>query len=214
MVISQKANTRDQVREALLDAMDRLLVRFGYQKTTVDDLAAEAGIGKGTVYLYFNSKEQVALSCIDRLHERLLTKIACIAQGNWPAQEKISKILLERVMSRFEYCRNATCLDEMLAALQKELLARKEIYHAKEASLLEQLLLEAAAAGELPRCDARAAAEAMILATNALLPYSLKTTQLGSSDAVEEKVRRVASLLVLGLSGLPPSQTNINLHAS
>jgi AcrR family transcriptional regulator len=183
--------------------MDRLLARFGYQKTTVDDLAAEAGIGKGTVYLYFASKEQVALSCIDRLHERLLVKMANLAKGGKPAQDRITEILLERVMSRFEYCRNAASLDEMLAALQKELVIRKEKYHAEEALLLEGLLSAAAASGELPSCDYRAAAEAMILATNALLPYSLKTTQLGSSQSIEEKVRRVASLLISGLSGLP-----------
>lgn len=186
--------------------MDRLLARFGYQKTTVDDLAAEAGIGKGTVYLYFTSKEHVALSCIDRLHERLLATMGCIAKESKPAKDKITEILLERVMRRFEYCRNATCLDEMLAALQKELMVRKEKYHAEEARLLEDLLSDAARTGELPACDYQAAAEAMILATNALLPYSLRTTQLGSSQSIEEKVRRVASLLVSGLSGLPAPQ--------
>jgi len=200
--MSQKTASKDQVREALLDAMDRLLARYGYQKTTVDDLAAEAGIGKGSVYLYFSSKEQVALSCVDRLHDRLLRNMACIATERLSAKEKIAEMLLERVMSRFEYCRNATSLDEMLAALQKELLARKEQYHAQEAELIEKVLVEASKAGEIPRCDAVAAAEAMILATNGLLPYSLRTTQLGTSEAIEEKVRSVACLLVSGLSGL------------
>ncbi len=201
--MSQRTATREEVRESLLDAMDRLLARFGYQKTTVDDLAAEAGIGKGSVYLYFSSKEQVALSCVDRLHERLLSKMARIADEDMPAPDKITEILLERVMSRVDYCRNATCLDEMLAALQKELLVRKELYHAQEGELIKELLIDACKAGELPRCDATAAAEAMILATNALLPYSLNTTQVGPSEEIEEKVRRVASLLVSGLSGLP-----------
>src|SRR3569832_2928 len=122
MVISQKPTGRDQVRESILDAMDRLLARYGYQKTTVDALATEAGIGKGTVYLYFASKEQVALSCIDRLHERLLGKMTCTAERAGPAKERITEILLQRVMVRFEYCnRNATSMDQMLAALQKEL---------------------------------------------------------------------------------------------
>ena len=212
--MSQKTITKDQVREGLLDAMDRLLARFGYQKTTVDDLAAEAGIGKGSVYLYFASKEQVALSCIDRLHDRLLATMGAIAESNMAAPEKITEILLARVMSRFEYCRNASCLDEMLAALQKELMVRKEQYHAQEAAILEELLIGAAIRGELPRCDARAAAETMILATNALLPYSLRTSQLGSSEAIEEKVRRVAALLVLGLTGLPDQGNRANQYAS
>jgi AcrR family transcriptional regulator len=203
MVTTQKTAARDHVREGLLDAMDRLLARFGYQKTTVDDLATEAGIGKGTVYLYFSSKEQVALSCIDRLHERLMAEISEIAESDASAKDKITQILRARVMTRFDYCRNATCLDEMLAALHKELMVRKERYHTEEARLLQSILDEAAADGELPACCSCEAAESMILATNALLPYSLKTSQLGSYEEIEEKVRRVAALLVLGLSGLP-----------
>jgi len=209
MVISQKPSSKDNVRESILDAMDRLLARYGYQKTTVDDLATEAGIGKGSVYLYFSSKEQVALSCIDRLHDRLMARITCIAQDDQPARDKITEILLERVMHRFQYCnRNATSMDQMLAALKDELMTRKDVHHAKEAELLEQLLLDAGRSGELPLCDCKAAAQAMILATNALLPYSIRTTQLGSPEVIEQKVRDVASLLVLGLAGLPAVTRN------
>ena len=47
-------------RDAILDATDRLLMRNGYKKMTIDDLAAEVGIGKGSVYLHFRSKEDIA----------------------------------------------------------------------------------------------------------------------------------------------------------
>ena len=62
---------KSAVKDAILDATDRLLARFGYRKMTVEDIAAEAGIGKGTVYLHFSSKEEVVLSHIDRIVERL-----------------------------------------------------------------------------------------------------------------------------------------------
>ena len=62
-----------EVREALLDATDRLLAERGYQKMTIDDLAREVGIGKGSVYLHFSSKEEIALSHVDRIVERLKT---------------------------------------------------------------------------------------------------------------------------------------------
>src|SRR5262249_16762278 len=63
-----------QIRDAILDAAERLLARYGFKKTTIDDLAREAGIGKGTVYLHFPSKEEVALCTIDRIVERLLRR--------------------------------------------------------------------------------------------------------------------------------------------
>lgn len=182
--------------------MDRLLVRYGYQKTTVDDLAAEAGIGKGSIYLYFESKEQVALSCFDRFHERLMAHLEAIAAGDKAAPYKIAEILEARSTLRQEYCSSAQSIDEMLAALRKELMAKKERHHAKEAAVLKRVLEEGAEKGELPACDYEAAAESMILATNAFLPYSLRVSQLGTPEEIRRKIRRMAVLLVSGLAGL------------
>src|ERR1700760_598684 len=44
-------------REQILKAADRLLRHYGPQKTTVADVAREAGVGVGTVYLEFPSKD-------------------------------------------------------------------------------------------------------------------------------------------------------------
>jgi AcrR family transcriptional regulator len=57
-----------------------MLLRYGYQKTTVEDIAAEAGIGKGTVYLHFQSKEELALSCVDRFQEGVFSAMEKIAE--------------------------------------------------------------------------------------------------------------------------------------
>lgn len=46
-------------RKAILDAAMAVFARRGMARTTISDIAREAGIGKGTVYEYFTSKEQV-----------------------------------------------------------------------------------------------------------------------------------------------------------
>ncbi|KAB2381876.1 TetR/AcrR family transcriptional regulator [Actinomadura montaniterrae] len=43
----------------ILDAAAELLARHGYRRVTVDDVAAGAGIGKGTVYLHWKTREQL-----------------------------------------------------------------------------------------------------------------------------------------------------------
>ena len=76
-------------RDAILDATDRLLARYGYKKMTIDDLAREVGIGKGSVYLHFSSKEELALSHIDRMIERLKAALLRTAESSAPATARL-----------------------------------------------------------------------------------------------------------------------------
>src|SRR6266478_8514838 len=89
----------------ILDAADHLMARYGYRKMTVDDLAREAGIGKGTVYLSFPGKSDVALACIDRMVARLLERLERLAGGPGPPARRIAAMLVERVMHRLDYAR-------------------------------------------------------------------------------------------------------------
>ena len=45
------------VRETILNRTDIFLARYGYKKMTIDGLASEVGIGKGSIYLHFASEE-------------------------------------------------------------------------------------------------------------------------------------------------------------
>ncbi len=66
------ADSRQRDRETrILDAAARLFARYGYDKTTVDDIAAAADISKGAVYLHFKSKEALMEALILRESERV-----------------------------------------------------------------------------------------------------------------------------------------------
>src|SRR5215510_5036971 len=93
---------KEAVKDAILDATDRLLALFGYRKMTVEDIAAEAGIGKGTIYLHFSSKEEVVLSHIDRIVDRLKERLREIAHSDAPTAERLRLMLLTRVLFRFD----------------------------------------------------------------------------------------------------------------
>jgi AcrR family transcriptional regulator len=48
---------RDATAEAMLDAAERAMIKKGYEKATMQEIAAEAGCAAGTFYLYFKNKE-------------------------------------------------------------------------------------------------------------------------------------------------------------
>jgi len=51
-------------RAAILQAARTVFASQGYAETVVEDIAAQAGIGKGTLYLYFPSKEQIYFAAL------------------------------------------------------------------------------------------------------------------------------------------------------
>ena len=187
-------------RTRILDAADRLLARYGFRKMTVDDIAREAGIGKGTVYLSFPSKEEVALSCIDRMVEALLARLAELAAGHGPAERRLRAMLRLRVLDRFDYARaHAASLDALLGGVRPALLARRRTHFAAEARAFADLLRAASARGELASGNPARDAESLVTATNALLPYSLSLEELGDREGVERRVALLSDLLILGL---------------
>ncbi len=191
---------REDVRDLILDAAERLLSRFGYTKMTMDDLAREVGIGKGTLYLHFPSKEEVVLSRLDRLIDRLIEELSAIAATDRDPAEKLREMLVTRVLFRFDAARGyAESIDEMLAAIRPGLLARRERHFAREAAVFAQLLNDAKRAGVFVFRDAAATAQSLLLATNSLLPSSLTVKQLGHRSSVEAKVSNIAQLVINGL---------------
>ena len=199
-------------RERILDAADRLLARYGFRKTTMDDLAGEAGIGKGTTYLHFSSKGEVALGAIDRMVARLIESLEAIAAESAPAADRLRRMLLLRVMHRFDYAQpHSQSLDEVLAALRPALLERRERYFRDEASRIAQVMREGVREGRLRAADPNGAAHTLITATNALLPYSLSVEELGRRRDVESRAERLIDLLLAGLHA-PASTRSQPVH--
>jgi len=68
-----------QTRKAILEAAVHLFGSKGYDKTSIDQLARKAGVGKGTIYSYFRSKSEILLAfCDDELeylHEEMERRI-------------------------------------------------------------------------------------------------------------------------------------------
>ena len=58
-------------QDEILQAACRIFARLGYSATNVEDIAKEAGMAKGTVYLYFKSKEEIFAAVLARDVESL-----------------------------------------------------------------------------------------------------------------------------------------------
>ena len=155
---------------------------------------------KGTIYLHFPSKEEVVLSHVDRIVERLKGELQRIARGGGAPAARLRRMLVARVMYRFDSVQHYTeSLSDLLAALRPSLLARRARHFEEEAEVIAEVLREGRRAGDFHFREARAAARTLLTATNALLPYSLSARELGGRAELEAEATRVVELLLTGL---------------
>jgi AcrR family transcriptional regulator len=91
------ARDRDALGEArrdqILQAAIRLWLRRGFEATSVEAIAREAGLGKGTVYLYFATKDAILDEAVRRYS--LLTEVGELTQllEDAPPEEAIPRIV-------------------------------------------------------------------------------------------------------------------------
>jgi len=84
--VTQEDRSRRQERaDRILDAAAELILRWGYKKTTIDDIAKQAGVAKGTIYLHWKTREDLFLALLTRedlkLAEDMKQRIASDPEG-------------------------------------------------------------------------------------------------------------------------------------
>lgn len=77
----------------LIAAAEAQFRRFGYKRTTVDDITADAGTGKGSLYLHFESKQAVYLAVVEASLERFVERAAHLLDGNDPVPARLRTLV-------------------------------------------------------------------------------------------------------------------------
>jgi len=83
-------------REKIIEAAAKCFSERGYTKTTMDKIAEEAGVSKGTLYWYFKSKEELFVELKERQISKVLKQLE-----NLFAQKKAFNIKLMRAISTY-----------------------------------------------------------------------------------------------------------------
>ncbi len=99
----------ERIREAILGAAERLFRKWGIGKTTMDDIAREAGKGKSSIYYYFPNKESVIEAVATVQAEQIIASVRREVDQRETGREK----LLAYVATAFRETRRAITLFEI-----------------------------------------------------------------------------------------------------
>ncbi|MBI3837736.1 MAG: TetR/AcrR family transcriptional regulator [Planctomycetia bacterium] len=82
--------------QRIIEAARKRFRYYGIQKTTMQEIAQDAGIAVGTLYLYFSNKDELVVACAEEFVEHHRAEVEAILALRCPADEKLRKYVAAR----------------------------------------------------------------------------------------------------------------------
>ena len=185
------------VRQKIIEAAEQRLWHYGFKKTTIDEIASDAGVGKGTVYLYFEGKEDIALAIMAQFKERSLQEIEEISRTpDKNPIEKLREMLQRPILMSNQRCQESPATLELIVAIKPHIQARMKPYAEKEYGLLAAVLDEGNQQGIFDVPDTLQAARTLkTMCLGFLPPYPCATTP----HDIAAEISAIVDLTVRGL---------------
>lgn len=182
-IISKESH--DEMREAIVKVATQIFSRFGFKKTSMDDIAKGLRMGKSSIYYYFRGKEEIFRAVVDQEAEILKEKVEIILSS---ADDTVSK-LRSYVKLRMDLVKHLANYTEILKnddLMNMEITEKfRKKYDEEEISIIRQILEEGVQKGTFKIKDIDMSELAIITAMKGL-EAPLVATNIG-----DEKLNRV-----------------------
>ena len=187
----------DEIREQLIQAARQVFARYGFKKTTLDDIASEAHRGKSTIYYYFKSKDEIFKAVIDCEAEIRVNAIEDQINNTENPRRKLRTYIylrmrtLKMVVNYYEALKN-DLLDQLYFVDN----LRTEHFEA-EITRVKNLLLEGIFSGDFSIQNPDLTAKTIVTALHGFeVPLIVKNLP---DDELEKAVDEMLNILFFGI---------------
>lgn len=177
----RRKETKQTRQNQILDAAMEVFVRLGFSRARMDDIAATAGLSKGSLYWHFKSKEDIISAVLYRLFQGEIGNLQEISALDVPADEKLYRFIQQVADNVQAIQRWQPLMAEFYAVATRHKSVRQFLrrYYQDYIDLLSTIIREGIEEGLFRTVDARdvaftltAAAEGAILLCSLDLGHS------------------------------------------
>lgn len=195
--------TKEQVLEefrveSIQDAAMRVIAKKGIDDSTIQDIADEAGIAKGTVYLYFRDREELFAKTADCAFEKLVVELGPAFDAPGTFGDRLHG-LVTRQLQFFDDNRALYRATMALSQRDGDLHKRRSVCFAQYATRLEQMFADAAKAGAMRDLDPHAVAAVYRDCIRGVVVRRLDPKSQKSRGSIQEDAELIVSILLRGI---------------
>ncbi|HVN28543.1 MAG TPA: TetR/AcrR family transcriptional regulator [Candidatus Binataceae bacterium] len=191
----------------ILEAARRTIGRFGFEGTTIDRVADEARIAKGTIYLYFPNKDALLHSAVVEGIRDMTHELARCDDQSRPPIERLARLIrsMFKTQRTHEDFFKALILDSRFVSYQPEDRRGEELHkvYLEWVDYFAGVLRCAAEAGAIRAPDPQLAA--LMLAEMMTAPLRRRLLCL-TDTAVDDDAEAVIDMFLYGVRGLQPKR--------
>ncbi|WP_088653470.1 TetR/AcrR family transcriptional regulator [Geofilum rhodophaeum] len=189
--------SQDANRNAILDASRELFARFGYKKTTMEDIAMALRKGKSSLYYYFKNKEEIFQAVIELESELLYSRLKELVAGNSAAPDKLRAYVKVRMETIGQLENYQKVLKEDLYGGYEFLGSFKQSGDTLEENLLKTILDEGVSSGVFHVKNTRVGAIGIVTALRGLeIPLFRGSA---STEDFEAQLDNILNILFYGV---------------
>ena len=161
--MSPRPNVSDERKNQIINAAEGVFTEKGFDAARMDDIADETGLSKGTLYLYFKSKDELIIAILDRMFQREFKQLENLdqpAQSSTDAIWNITELLTKEILSLL---RLIPIVYQFLALAFRNKYVQKAMkkYINRYLDILIPIIQRGIDSGEFRQVDAREVAVAM-----------------------------------------------------
>jgi AcrR family transcriptional regulator len=135
-------------RELILKAAERLLGRYGPAKTTMADVAREAQIGVGSVYLEFPSKDAIVEELSTARHRKIIQAMKKASDAKGSFRERLTGMFDAKVAVLLGFAEEGAHTCDLVHCMSPAVRTAEKRFEEQERALIATHLREGARAGE------------------------------------------------------------------
>jgi len=90
--MSPRPNISDERKAQILNAAEQVFIKKGFDEARMDDIAEKTGLSKGTLYLYFKSKDDLIIAILDRVFKREFRQLENLMGSGTSSSDAIWKL--------------------------------------------------------------------------------------------------------------------------
>ena len=197
MARSTDPQTRQATRDRFLQAAAHVFAQVGYEEANINIIAEQAGLGKGTIYLYFPSKQDLFLALLQAIAQRQLSAARAALASSSNLEKQLETLFLAFVRLAIEDAEGFQVYMSALYGINRAFQAEAVLLLREYITLLGDVLIKAGMRRNIDRAELEARALWVFSATESLI---LAAKALGYSEY--QLVALTPTITTLLLQGL------------